>query len=384
MKRIWRRAWLVSILLVMLGMGEVAAGRDMVAAAEQDVLYVGVCLPVASRAGGAQRNALMLAQRIRPQAGNRRIQLVVKDTLGTQAGAREAARAVLDGQAISGIIGGVSTEEAAAILDALATDRRTRRAPVPVVVTTATGPLEAPPGVLQRMCTPLTDQARVAAAFALKGLKGKRAGIVFDPSDPAGVRLASLFSSAFIAQGGTVADIVYMNRKDDGFRIQMAALARKKPEILFFPAAGMTPQVIGYARSHGLKAPCLVANLSDTGAFIKALGPVKDVYVLTDFLPEAVTSEDARRCLAEFRKQFGEMDASAALAADAYFLLADMLAHATGPKGRFSLKQILGVSRDRGYLTGAVNIGPAGAVARDVYVGVIQGSRLKRVDTLRP
>lgn len=384
MRRAWAMTCFGCVLLVILCMGGEAGGSDAVSAAGKAPLYVGVCLPEDDHAGGMQRKALMVAQRIRPQVRDRRVQLVIKDTLGTASGAREAVRAVLDEQAVAGIIGGAGTEEAAAILDALATDRRTRRAPVPAVVTTATGPLEAPRGVLQRVCTPLTDQARVAAAFAIRGLKDKRAGIVFDPSDPAGVRLASLFSSAFIAQGGTVADIVYLNRKDNDYRTQMVALARKKPEILFFPAAAMTPQVIVSVRVHGLKAPCLVANLADTGAFIKDLGPVKDVYVVTDFLPEAVTAEDARRCLAEFRKQFGEMDASAALAADAYFLLTDMLAQAPSSKGRFSLKQILGMSKNRGYLTGAMNIGPSGAVERDVYVGVIQGSRLNHVDTLRP
>lgn len=380
--RIWSGIFCMVLALCLVPAGRMGLRADQ----EKPPLKIGVCLALADPAGegGRQRNALMIAQRVRPlTADGRRVQLVIKDSQGASGGVREAMVAILGEGDLGGIIGGATTEEAAAMLEVVVKDKRRQRSHLPVVVTTATGPLEAPPGAVWRMCTPLNAQAQAAAGFTLKSLKAKRAGIILDPSDRDNVRLASLFSAAFIARGGIVADIAYINRGDSDYSAPIAMMAKKRPDMIFLPYAAATSSLITYARTHGLKTPFLITNVFHTWGFIKTLRSAKDVYLLTDFYPEAATSETARRFRDEFRKAYGEVDASDALAADAYFLLTDTVACSDG-KGRFHLRQLIAAFQGHGYLSGDVSIGKEELVVRNMYGCMVQGSRLKYLDTFRP
>lgn len=374
------RWWVLLILILGTGWG-VAPGAET----GQPVLKVGVCLPLADPAGEGiyQRNALAIAHKVRPLAGDRPVQLIIKDTRGTSPGVREAVAAILGEAGVCGIIGGATTEEAAVMLDAVAKNKRAQREHAPVIVTTASGPLGAPPGAVWRMCSPHTAQAQAAAAFAMRRLKLRRAAVMLDPSDQGSVRLASLFSAAFIAQGGTVDDIAYLEQGEGDYGNLLARLTKKRPEVIFIPYTTATASMITHARSHGLKTPFLVTNVWHTGSFIKALRSSKDVYLLTDFYPGAATSANARRFLDEFRKVYGEADAAAVLAADAYFLLTDSAARSDG-KGRIHLKQLITVFQDNGYLSGEVGFDKAGNVVRTIYACLIQDSRVKYMDAFRP
>lgn len=251
-----------------------------------------------------------------------------------------------------------------------------------MIVTTATGPLGDFPGAVWRMCSPLTAQAQAAAVFTQHKLKLRRAVVLLDPSDCANVRLASLFSAAFIARGGTIEDIAYLERGGGDYGSPLARVLKKNPEVVFMPCTAAAAEVISHARSHGLKAPFLVANVLHTVSFIKALRSSRDVYMLTDYYPGVATSATARRFLDEFRKVYGDTDAAAALAADAYFLLTDTAVRARG-KGRISVNELVAVSRDNRYVSGKIGFDKTGNVVRSLYACLIQGARMSYRDAFR-
>lgn len=375
------RGWSWSVLLILvLGAGWDAA---LGAQAGQPVWKVGICLPLTDPAGEGvyQRNALTIAHKVKPMAGDRAVQLIFKDTRGTPTGMQDAVSSILE-EGIDGIFGGTTTPEAVIMLDAIAKHKRARREQIPVIVTTATGPLEDSPGAVWRMCSPLTAQAQAAAAFALRRLKLKRAVVLLDPSDADSIRLASLFSADFIAQGGTVADIACFDRNQGAYESLLAGLTKKRPEVIFMPHTAATAAVITYVRSHGLKLPFLVTNVWHSEGFIKALRSSKDVYLLTDFHPGAAANATARRFLDEFRAAYGEADAAAILAADAYFLLADTAARSDA-KGRLPLKQRMTDFQNLGYVSGEIDFDKDGNVVRTIYACLVQGTHLQCLDVFR-
>lgn len=380
------RAYAFVFFLIILGISGTLWAKARPKVPEKIAPRIGVCLPLTGNesVGQVQRQALLIAQRIRPTVGDKPVELVIKDTLGTAGGARAAMRDLLVNQDIAGFIGGTTTDEASAMIDVLSQNPRMRRNPVPVAITTAGAPLPDTTLKLWRISTPLSEKARAAAQFAVNTLKMKRAGILIDPADAEGVRLASLFSSALIAQGGVVAEIAYISKAEADYGPALASLARKKAEVIFLPASRTAPPLIVYSRSHGVKSPFLLADIVQEGGFIKAVGAAKDVYLVTDFYPSAATGVYAKRFLESYRKEYGEPDTLAALAADAYFLVCDTLESMPAGKGKHYLQTLMAAFKDKGYLSGKIDIAKNGTIVRNTYVCVIHASRLKCLETLTP
>jgi len=346
---------------------------------------IGVFLPLTGKdsAGRVQRQALLIAQRIRPLAGDKPVELIIKDTLATSEGANNAVRALLEGHDIAALIGGTIPDKAAAMLDVVSKDRRLKAYPVPMVLTATSAPLSDVTPKPWSISAPLMEKAHAAAGFAVGKLKAKRVGILVDPADAAGIRLASLFSSALIAQGGVVAEIAYLGKSEASYRTALAALDGKKAEVIFLPDALSAPQVIVYSRDHGIKTPFLLADVRQEGALLKAVGASKDIYLVTDFYPAFAVGDHARRFLELYRREYGEPDSIAALTADAYFLLCDVLPYWRVGKGRHpqALSPIL---KDKGYLSGRIDITTSGMIVRNVYICDIHASRLRCLETIRP
>jgi len=351
----------------------------------QLTIPIGVCLPLSGKddTGQRQRRALLMAQRIRPMAGDKAVELIFKDTRATPEGTRNAVRSALEDHDVAALIGGADPEEAAAMIDVMSQNRRLRANPIPVALTAADAPLTDAPYQPWRIGASLGDKARGAAVFTVGRLKARRAGILVDPGDAEGVRLASLFSSALIAQGGVVAEIAYLGKSESACRTALTVLANKRVEVIFLPDAGRAPQIILYSRAHGVKTPFLLADVRREGDFIKAVGASDGVYLVTDYHPAHVVGDHARRFLELYRTAYGEPDAIAALSADAYFLLCDTLPCWRAGKGR-NPRSLSNTCTGNGYLSGKMDIAPTGTVVRNVYVCVIHASRLKCLEAIRP
>lgn len=379
-----RLPYALLVFLISLGLsGPLWAGKQP-SPPEKLTAAIGVCLPLSGkeRTGQVQSQALLIAHRIRPMAGDKAVELIIKDTLGTSEGTRNAVRTALEDHDIAAFIGGATPEEASAMLDVMDQDRRFRAHPVPVVFTSAGAPLSDTSNKPWLIGASLTDKVRGAAVFSVGKLKAKRAGILVDPGDAEGVKLASMFSSALIAQGGVVTEIAYLGKSEGACQAALAALANKRAEVIFLPDAKRAPQVILFSRNHGIKTPFLLADVRQEGAFIKAVGASKDIYLVTDFHPAFAAGDHARQFLELYRKAYGEPDAIAALTADAYFLLCDALSYWRAGKGRY-LQTLSAAFKDKGYLSGKIDITTTGMIVRNVYVCGIYASKLKCLEVVK-
>lgn len=381
-----RDAHVLLIFLIVMGLACTLRAEPATTPVERPPVVIGVCLPLSGKdgAGQVQHQALRIAQRIRPLAGDSRVELIIKDTLASAEGTRKALQSMLAEHDVAALIGGDTPDEAAAMLDVVSRDRRLKSHPVPVVITTAGEPLNDAPHKPWRVSTPLAGKARAAAGFAVGKLKAKRVGILLDPADAGGVRLASLFSSALIAQGGVVAEIAYLGKTEWSRRAALAALTKKRVEVIFLPDARSAPQVIVYGRDQGIKTPFLLADVRREGGFVKAVGASKDVYVVMDFHPAFTLGENAKRFLEMYRREHGEPETLAALTADAYFLLCDALPHWRAGKGRYQPQALMHALKDTGYLSGKIEMSTTGMLVRNVYICEIHASRLKCLETVRP
>lgn len=380
-----RRACVLLVFLITMGYTSPLWAHKQTTPNAETSVSIGVCLPLSGKAdeGQVQRRALLIAQRIRPLAGNKSVDLIMKDTQGTSEGTRKALQSILADHDIAALIGGATPDEAAAMLEVASQDRRFKAHPVPVVITTTGEPLSDTPQKPWRISTPLTVKARAAAEFAVGKLKAKRVGILLDPADARGVRLASLFSSALIAQGGVVAEIAYLGKSEWAGRKALAALTGRKVEAIFLPDAHSAPQLIVSSRDQGIKTPFLLADVGQEEGFAKAVGASRDVYLVSDFHPAFALGENARRFLELYRREYGEPETIAALTADAYFLLCDILPYWRAGRGRHP-QMLMQAFKDKGYLSGKIDISTTGMLIRNAYICGIHASRLQCLETYRP
>jgi len=380
-----RRACLLLVFLITMGLASPLWGQKQTMPNAETSVSIGVCLPLNGKAdeGRVQRRALLIAQRIRPLAGNKSVDLVIKDTQGTSEGTRKALQSILADHDIAALIGGATPDEAAAMLEVVSRDRRFKAHPVPVVITTTGEPLIDTPQKHWRISTPLTLKARAAAEYTVGTLKAKRVGILLDPADARGVRLASQFSSALIAQGGVVAEIAYLGKSARAGRSPLVDLAGKKVEAIFLPDAHGAPRLIVSGRDQGIKTPFLLADVGREEEFVKAVGASRDIYLVSDFHPDFALGENAKRFLELYRREFGEPETIAALAADAYFLLCDTLPYWGAGRERPS-QMLMQAFKDKGYLSGKIDISTTGMLIRNAYICGIHASRLRCLETFRP
>lgn len=377
--------FVLGLVLILGCVKDVQGDAIQISSPGRPSITIGVCLPLSgnfSEMGESQRNAIAIANKLRPMVGNIRVSLFFKDSLGSATGARDTGMALSERDDVGGIIGGATTEEAGAMLEGMEKSKKRNSLKMPVIITTGAGPLASEYGFMWRVCSPLTDHARACARFVMKHLKGRRVGILLDPDDRTSVRLASLFSSALIGLGGTMIEIAYIHKADEDYG-NVVHLSKKKPEIIYIPYSEVCTKVIAYARSHGVKTPFLVSNVYRESAFMHAVGSVKDVYLITDFHPDIAHAERARQFMDEFRKTGGVVDTNAALAADAYFLLTDALEMVTR-KEKNPMRVEIPTFQSSDYLSGNLKVDRLGMIVRDMYASIVQGARLKYLDTIRP
>ncbi len=175
-------------------------------------------------------------------------------------------------------------------------------------------------------------QGTVAANFAAKELKVKKAAILIDNSSDYAKGLAASFKKAFKENGGEVISEEAYVAKDTDFRATLTRIKAKNPEFVYLPGyyeeVGL---IVKQARELGINAPFMGGDGWDSPKLIEIAGSaaLNNTYITNHY-----SSGDSDPVVQKFVKAFKEKyngkspDAFNALGYDSGYFIADAIKRA--------------------------------------------------------
>ena len=175
-------------------------------------------------------------------------------------------------------------------------------------------------------------QGTVAANFAAKELKVKKAAILIDNSSDYAKGLAAAFKKSFTKNGGEIVSEEAYVAKDTDFRATLTRIKAKNPEFVFLPGyyeeVGL---IVKQARELGINAPFMGGDGWDSPKLVEIAGAaaLNNTYITNHY-----SSGDSDPVVQKFVKAFKEKyngkspDAFNALGYDSGYFLADAIKRA--------------------------------------------------------
>ena len=295
----------------------------------------------------AHRGIELAIEEINRQGGadGRKVNVAFRDDQADGGLATDIAREFADDPKIIGVIGHLSST--AMVAAARVYDER-----LPALSPSATSPdLSGMSDWMFRLSPSDSMTGRTLGELARKKFGRQRVAVIYDNTSY-GRGLVEPFLDGFALKPVALEPI---DPTGDSIDVNVASIARQKPDLVFAVGTVSGPPVLKALRAHGITAPVVAG---DGWSGIENAMEVHDVSIALPF----ATSEnrpDAQRFVAAFRARYRvEPDAYAALSYDAAVAMAR--AAAMGHT-RAGTREALASFRDaRGYATGAVRFSRAG------------------------
>lgn len=207
----------------------------------------------------------------------------------------------------------------------------------------------------------LTDayQAKLLAKFATETLKAKTAALLteerHEPGEAYSAGLSRFFSENFTALGGEVVAQQFYVPGDTDFTTQLTAINEAAPDVVFIPGfiAEVAAAVQQGKETLGMTATFLGGDGWDHPALItKGGAAVENTYFVSQFWALPITEqtpEEAKKFVAAYNEMFGtNPKIGAAMAYDAFMILAQAIARAENLTGPAIREQIAATTDYRG------------------------------------
>jgi len=370
-------------LFCLLVAGLVFGGLTPAAPAAGEI-KIGLYLPMtgpAAAMGQMVWEGAQVAHRLRPQALKQPVQLVLVDTKSDKIEAANGVSRLIEKEKVAAIIGEVISS------DTLAGVPIAERAEVPNISPTATNPLVTQNRKYAfRACLVDDLQGRVAARFARKNLKARRAAVLIDQAQDYCVGLANYFQEEFKRRGGEIVGVSYIQAGDQDFSAQISALKGKNPDLIFAPNYYAENALLAkQLQDLGVKAPILTGDGAQVPELLSIGGQaVEGMYFTAHFHRRGATTPLSKKFLKAFEETYKkDLDAFSALAGDAYFLLLHAMEKAgttNGPK----VAQALAATKNFPGVTGKITMGPDHNPVKGVVVLKVENGKFAYQTTINP
>ena len=184
---------------------------------------------------------------------------------------------------------------------------------------------------IYRVCFIDPFQGTVAANFAAKDLKVKKAAMLVDNSSDYSKGLAEFFEAALKKEGGEiVANEAYL-QKDTDFKATLTKIKSKGAEVLYVPGYyEEVGKIVKQAREMGLTVPIIGADGWDSPKLVEiaSVSALNNTYFTNHYSVED-TSPKAQAFVDSYTKEYGQKpEALAVLGYDAVYVLADAIKRA--------------------------------------------------------
>ena len=184
---------------------------------------------------------------------------------------------------------------------------------------------------IYRVCFIDPFQVTVAANFAAKDLKVKKAAMLVDNSSDYSKGLAEFFEAALVKEGGEiVANEAYL-QKDTDFKATLTKIKSKGAEVLYVPGYyEEVGKIVKQAREMGITVPIIGADGWDSPKLVEiaSAAALNNTYFTNHYSVED-TSPKAQAFVEAYTKEYGQKpEALAVLGYDAVYVLADAIKRA--------------------------------------------------------
>ncbi|MBI4966359.1 MAG: ABC transporter substrate-binding protein [Desulfomonile tiedjei] len=326
-------------------------------------------------------SGITVANKMEPRVLDRSVELRLVDTKSDKVEAANAVYRLIEKDRVSALIGEMISGNTMAGSDFA------ERSKVPMVSPTATNALVTQgKKYIFRVCFIDPDQGRIAAKLATEQLKAKTAALIYDISQDYCVALAAFFKKEFIQQGGKIVAETKFKSSDRDFSPQLSTIKAAKPDLIYAPiyyteCALMAKQ----ARDLGVTAPIVTGDGAQAPELIQLGGSaVEGVYFTAHFHRDMIDSARGKRFLAMYEKDAGrELDAFAAMAADAYFIIVDAIQRANSAEPT-KIRDALASTKEFDGVTGKITLKPDGNAIKAMVVNKVQNGQFVYVTTISP
>lgn len=228
-------------------------------------------------------------------------------------------------------------------------------------------------------------QGRVAATFALKGLKAKTAAVLYDVGNDYSKGLAEFFRSTFIKGVGSVVSYESYQKDDVDFSALITKVGIKKPDIIYIPDYYNKVALIArQIREKGLKSTMLGGDGWDSPELLKAAGnSIVGSYFTNHYSPDR-KDPVAEAFIKKYRERYGVVpDALAALGYDATRILLKTLDSVKKPTREEVVKELSVLKNFKG-VTGNISFDRNGDAVKSVVLLKVERDKPKYVTTINP
>lgn len=211
---------------------------------------------------------------------------------------------------------------------------------------------------IYRVCFIDPFQGTVAANFAAKELKVKKAAMLVDNSSDYSKGLAEFFEAAFTKEGGEiVANEAYL-QKDTDFKATLTKIKSKGADILYVPGYyEEVGKIVKQAREMGITVPIVGADGWDSPKLgeIASASALNNTYFTNHYSVED-TSPKAKAFVEAYTKEYGQKpEALAVLGYDAVYVLADAIKRANSTDAA-KIIEALATTKDFPAISGVTTI----------------------------
>lgn len=358
-------------------------------AQESQPLMVGVCLAMTGQAamyGQMLWRGMQVANRMRPKAAGRPLELVLADNKSDSVEAVSATSRLIQKDQVLAVLGpGVSSS-------ALAAGSVAESAQVPMICPAATNQtVTQGKRFVFRTCFTDAFQGQAAARYAFNELKAKTAALVVDVGQDYSVGLASFFKKEFERLGGKVVAQAKVSSGDQEFSAPLGQIQTLEPQLVFLPLyPNVAALLVRQAREMGLSAVFMGCDGLDAPEMVSIGGPAANgIYLTAHFDRQGATGPLAQEFLAAFAQwqaQEGGQESMTgfhALGAEAYLTLVDALERSHGQGGE-ALRQALASTKDLANISGLISMDADNNARKGAVVLKIDHGRFNYVTTIRP
>lgn len=379
------RRLLASLLCIGMSVGILAGCGGT--KTDSNVIKIGVFEPLtgANAAGGElELEGIKLANKLYPEVLGKKVELVIADNKSDKAEATTAAARLIEKDKVAAIIGSWGSSLSMAAGDLVKNNK------VPAVGASCTNPMVTQGNDYYfRVCFLDPFQGTVMANYAYN--QGyRKVAIVQEVSNDYAVGLASFFEAAFKKLTGDENCIVETgnyNTNDQDFSGILTNIKGKNPDAIFAPGNFTeSALVIKQARSLGITVPFLGGDTWETDEFINVGGKDVEGSVITTFFDDtAPVTEEAKKFVEEYKKEYPDKESVAAVSAlgyDAYILILDAIERA-GSADSVAIRDAIAATKGFDGVTGKIDINEQGdADKNSAVIKTVKDNKFTYMDTV--
>ncbi|PHV71582.1 branched-chain amino acid ABC transporter substrate-binding protein [Sporanaerobium hydrogeniformans] len=354
---------------------------------DANVIKIGVFEPLtgANAAGGElEVEGIKLANKLYPEVLGKKVELVIADNKSDKAEATTAAARLIEKDKVSAIIGSWGSSLSMAAGDLVKNNK------VPAVGASCTNPMVTQDNDYYfRVCFLDPFQGTVMANYAYQ--QGyRKIAIVQEVSNDYAVGLANFFTAAFKKLTGDencIVEVGNYNTNDQDFSGILTNIKSKNPDAIFAPGNFTeSALVIKQAKSLGLNVPFLGGDTWETEEFLNVGGQDVEGAVITTFFDDtAPVTDEAKKFVEEYKKEYADKESIAAVSAlgyDAYLLILKAIEKA-GSTDSTAIRDAIATTKDFEGVTGSITINEQGdADKNSAVIKTVKDGQFVYLDTV--